>query len=56
VKRTRIIESGKWVFAIVGASGFASCLSVMHYVLATLSLTTLGGTWYALYLVTEVEE
>lgn len=52
---TRLWESGKLMFAIVGAAGYAGELAAMHYVLGFLSLCLIGGTWWGLYQITEVE-
>jgi hypothetical protein len=51
----RLIESGKLMFAIVGACGYAGCLAAMHFVLGAFSLCLMAGAWYALYAITEVE-
>jgi len=51
----RLLESGKLVFAIVGAAGYAGCLAAMHWLLGFLSLVLIAGTWAGVYQITEVE-
>ena len=52
---TRLLESGRLMFAIVGACGYAGCLASMHFLLGAFSLCLMAGTWYALYTITEIE-
>jgi hypothetical protein len=52
---TRLIESGKIMFAIVGACSYAGCLASMHFILGALSICLMGMTWYGLYSFTQVE-
>jgi len=53
---TRLLESAKLMFAIVGACGYAGCLAGMHFLLGALSLCLVAGTWYGLYVITEIDE
>jgi hypothetical protein len=52
--KERVLESGKLIFSIVGACGFAGCLAGMHWLLGTIAVSLIGGAWYSLYRIVEV--
>lgn len=52
----RIWESGKLLFSILGAAGYAGFLASMHFTLAIFSLSLVGATGYGIYRLLDVQK